>query len=104
LLKDLAQKQAILTAAILALPEEKTDSPSITKPDPVRLQQIITELQGLLAENNGRANMLLRESAPLLRAALGAHFNELAQQIEGFDFDAALHTLQAVHQLHDTST
>ena len=102
LLKALAQEQALLTAAILALPEEKTDSPSIGQPDPVRLQQIITELQGLLAENNGRANMLLRESAPLLRAALGAHFNELAQQIEGFDFDAALHTLRAV--THDTST
>ncbi len=104
LIKTLAQEQALLTAAILALPEEKTDSLSIAQPDPVRLQQIITELQGLLAENNGRANMLLRESAPLLRAALGAHFNELARQIEGFNFDGALHTLHAVNQLHDTST
>jgi len=122
LIKALAQEQALLTAAILALPEDagqgwpsvagakdgtgatKTDSPGIAQPDPVRLQQIVTELQGLLAENNGRANVLLRESAPLLRAALGAHFNELARQIEGFNFDAALHTLHAVNQLHDTST
>ncbi|MCX5869271.1 MAG: response regulator, partial [Deltaproteobacteria bacterium] len=114
LTKALAQEQALLTAAILALPEDagqgwpsvagakdgtgatKKDSPDIAQPDPVRLQQIVTELQGLLAENNGRANLLLRESAPLLHAALGAHFNELSHQIEGFNFDEALRTLQTV--------
>ena len=96
LIKALAQEQALLAAAILDLPEEKTDSPDIIQPDPVRLQQIVTELQDLLTENNGRATLFLRESAPLLRLALGTHFNELSQQIEGFNFDAALRTLDAV--------
>ena len=96
LIKDLAQAQACLTTAILALPEEKPDSQDIAGPDPVRLQQVLTELEELLTENNGRANLCLRESAPLLRAAFGAHFNELSQQIEEFNFDAALTTLHAV--------
>lgn len=96
LLKDLKQELQILTAAILTLPEEKTDSPSIAPPDPAQLQQIFAELQTLLAENNGRANLLIRESAPLLRVALGPRFKELSQQIEKFDFTAALSTLQRV--------
>jgi len=114
LLQALAREQTLLNTAILALPEDagqerpsvagtkdgagatKTDSAEIAQADPVRLQQIFTELEELLTENNGRASLLIRDAAPLLRPAMGAHFNELSQQIEAFNFEAALKTLHSV--------
>ena len=114
LLKALEQELQLLTEAILALPEDaghgrpsvagakdgpgatKTDAIDTTPSDPAQLRQILAELQTLLAGNNGRANLLIRESAPLLRVALGPHFKKLSQQIDEFNFDAALSTLQRV--------
>ena len=69
--------------------------PACVQVDPARLEQIVMELDALLAEDNTRAGQLLRESAPLLRAALGEHFDALARQVENFDYDAALVTLRA---------
>ncbi|MBU1666631.1 MAG: response regulator, partial [Gammaproteobacteria bacterium] len=57
--------------------------------------QVVMELDALLAEDNSRAGPLLRDSAPLLRAALGERFDALARQIENFDYDAALVTLRS---------
>ena len=91
----LIQEQTLLSAAVLALPEEQTEPQGPSPQDPVKIQQAITELQGLLAENNGRANLFLRESAPLLRGALGQHFEELLRQIREFNFEAALKTLHS---------
>ncbi len=106
LLHALTQEQTQLNTAILALPEDAgqgqpsvagaKDGAEITQTDPVRLQQVLTELEELLRENNGRASLLIRDAAPLLRPAMGAHFNELSQQIEAFNFEAALKTLHAV--------
>jgi PAS domain S-box-containing protein len=106
LLQTLAREQTLLNTAILALPEDAgqgqpsvagaKDGVEITQTDPVRLQQVLTELEELLTENNGRASLLIRDAAPLLRPAMGERFNELSQQIEGFNFEAALKTLHAV--------
>lgn len=114
LLKALAQEQALLHMAILALPEDagqertsvastkdgtgatKTHSPEIAQADPVRLREVLSELEGLLTENNGRASLLIRDAASLLRPAMGASFNELSQQIEAFNFEAALKILHTV--------
>ncbi|MDD3813645.1 MAG: PAS domain S-box protein [Desulfocapsaceae bacterium] len=104
LLQALAREQTLLNTAILALPEDAEGQPSvagvkdgaeITQADPVRLQQVLTELEELLTENNGRASLLIRDAAPFLRPAMGGHFNELSQQIEAFNFEAALKTLHA---------
>ncbi|MEK6202191.1 MAG: ATP-binding protein [Desulfobulbaceae bacterium] len=115
LLKALALEQTLLNEAILALPEDagqglpnvagakdgagatKTDSPEIAQADPVRLQEVLSELEGLLRENNGRASLLIRDTAPLLRPAMGARFNELSHQIEAFNFEAALKILHTVN-------
>lgn len=91
---NLTQEQKRLNAFILALPKRE-DEPAAPKVDPVKLQQIITELRGLLIEHNGRASLFFRESAPLLRGTLGRHFDDLTRQINEFNFEAALNTLHA---------
>ncbi|MFH2124153.1 MAG: PAS domain S-box protein [Pseudomonadota bacterium] len=115
LLQALAHEQTLLNTAILALPENtdpeqpsvadardnttgttESDSAKIAQINLVRQQQLLTELEELLRENNGRASLLIRDAAPLLRPAMGKHFNELSQQIEAFNFEAALKTLHAV--------
>ena len=123
MLKILAQEQALFNTAISALPEAsgqgqprvagardgagatQTNSTEITSEDPVRLREILSELEGLLNENNGRASLVLREAAPLLRPALGARFQELSHQLEAFNFEAALKILHTVsNQLSHTRT
>jgi PAS domain S-box-containing protein len=89
---DLEQK--LLNDAILALPEEAPEAAVPVPSDPQKLAQVLRELETLLAEDNGRASFLFRESAPILRNVLGSHFDEMAQQIREFNFEAALRTLQ----------
>ncbi|MBW6520856.1 MAG: response regulator [Desulfoarculaceae bacterium] len=108
LLNALAREQALLNTAILALPEDagatKADFTKTAPADPVRLRQILTELEALLLENNGRASLLIRESTPLLRPVMGPHFNALSRQIETFNFEAALKTFHAVRDSLNSPT
>jgi PAS domain S-box-containing protein len=90
----LAQEQMLLNAAILALPEEAPEEAVIEPSDPHEIAQVLRELEALLTEDNGRAALLLRESAPILRIALGRHFDEISGHIKAFNFEAALRTLQ----------
>jgi hypothetical protein len=53
----------------------------------------VKELEALLEQSDVRAKLKARESAPLLRAALGEPFNELARNIENYDFENALSLL-----------
>ncbi|MBV5305238.1 MAG: PAS domain S-box protein [Desulfobulbaceae bacterium] len=87
-------EQNLLNDAILALPEEAPEAAVPVPSDPQKLAQVLRELETLLAEDNGRASFLFRESAPILRNVLGSHFDEMAQQIREFNFEAALRTLQ----------
>lgn len=86
-----------LAEAILDLPDEISASDEaggdIT---PERQQQILTELENLLAENNARASNLVKESANLLRAKLGDRYPGFTRQIDVFDYEAALETLRDV--------
>ncbi len=87
-------EQNLLEAAILTLPEEAPEAAVPAPSDPQKLTQVLQELSTLLAEDNGRASFLFRESTPILRNVLGRHFEEMAQQIREFNFEAALRTLQ----------
>jgi hypothetical protein len=87
-------EQNLLEAAILTLPEEAPEAAVPAPSDPQKLAQVLRELETLLAEDNGRASFLFRESAPILRNVMGRHFDEMAQQIREFNFEAALRTLQ----------
>ena len=99
LAKQCDQALTQLVRNIQHLPEETvaTGGPEISV-DPAQLQQLLAELETLLAEDNTRAGKLARESADLLRAALGTHYAALAQHIDVFDYEAALATLRKIVQ------
>jgi two-component system sensor histidine kinase/response regulator len=61
-----------------------------TAVDPERLAATCEELGRLLAVDDARAGVCLRENAALLRAAFGAHFDALESALGSFTFDAAL--------------
>jgi len=86
-----------LLAFIRSLPEESVSYyASEGNIDPDLLKQTLAELENLLAENNARASRLTQESAHMLRAVLGSRYAEFARQIEQFDYEAALETLQGI--------
>jgi len=98
LLSAVEQELSQAVAHILSLPARipsVASTPAIVEGDPARLAQVVMELDALLAEDNSRAGHLLRDSAPLLRAALGERYVALARQVENYDYDAALVTLRA---------
>jgi CheY-like chemotaxis protein len=85
-----------LVQAILALPEPNELALSEAAGNGVdteRLEQMLAQLETLLAENNTRAGTLVRESADLLQAKLGRRYADLIRQINVFDYEGALQTL-----------
>jgi PAS domain S-box-containing protein len=86
-----------LVRAILALPlqsaSREVDEGII---DAENMRQVVAALASLLAIGDAQASRLAREYAGLLRTKLGVSYPEFARQIEAFDYQAALLTLQAV--------
>jgi len=64
--------------------------------DPARLQQVLSRLGALLAEDDSAAADFFADNAALLHAAFGSAFHEIEQAIGNFDFDAALIGLSAI--------
>jgi len=62
--------------------------------DPAQLAPLVAELRELLAASNTRASQLLETHEALLRAAFGGQFKVIRQQVDQFDFDAALSVLE----------
>jgi len=85
---------ASLIATILALPQNQGKA-TIEPINPARLQQVLAELERLLKDSDTRAGQLALDSAPLLQAALGNRCDEFLRQIEHFDYESALATLQS---------
>jgi HPt (histidine-containing phosphotransfer) domain-containing protein len=81
-----------LDALALTLPER----PAAPAPRPAELDHDIVErLMTLLDEGNGDAVDLVREGAGALAAQLGEeHYRQVAELVEGFDFDGALALLR----------
>ncbi|MDP2434106.1 MAG: PAS domain S-box protein [Pseudomonadota bacterium] len=94
LIDDIEAGLSTLAAAILALPQRPVEATTIPV-DPVRLVQVMNELERLLAQSDARAGQLAADSRSLLHAALGGRCDELLRQIEHFDYETALATLRA---------
>ncbi|MBK6741457.1 MAG: PAS domain S-box protein [Hydrogenophilales bacterium] len=62
---------------------------------PAEIDQALTELETLLAQDDTRSIEFVRGHKGPLRAGLGARFDEVNQLIEGFEFDNALNCLRA---------
>ena len=67
--------------------------------DPALVAQVLDEVERLLALNDTRAEPLVSDSAALLRSALGENYNKFRQQVDYFDYEAALTLLQATRGL-----
>jgi len=75
-----------------ALPREPAEAQAVDLPQAHRLAG---ELSALLADYDLNSGVLFRRHAALFNAALGPHAASLARQIEDFDFDQAIQTLNA---------
>jgi PAS domain S-box-containing protein len=93
--EDIRGELGRLVAAILALPGEHEWSADAEPTQGVVPGQILSELEDLLAEDNVQSVQFARDSAALLRTALGAAFDDVARDIERFNFEAALAALRA---------
>ncbi len=96
LIEQLDREHAPLLSAIRNLPDPNRPVAVLATPDPQRVRDAVAELIDLLADSDARANHLLRAAKPLLCAALGEGFDDLAREIETFDYDAALIRLRAL--------
>ncbi len=65
-----------------------------------RLVQICNELETLLRNDDGNSERLLKEHAPLLRAAFASHFVALQAAVNAFDSERALVLLQEALAAH----
>ncbi|MBU1666736.1 MAG: Hpt domain-containing protein, partial [Gammaproteobacteria bacterium] len=93
LIDDIEAGLSTLAAAILALPQRPVEATTIPV-DPAHLEQVMNELEHLLAQSDAHAGQLAADSRSLLHAALGDVGDELLRQIEHFDYETALATLR----------
>ncbi|MBI5330238.1 MAG: PAS domain S-box protein [Betaproteobacteria bacterium] len=96
-LAETEREHESLLAVLRALPQRPADLAQEPPPqglDLSLLPQALNELETLLNEADTRAQVVFRRETYLFKAGLGGHFNALAQQIELFDFDAALRELE----------
>ena len=64
--------------------------------DPAAVKAVLDRLAALLATDDTAANALFTESGPLLQSRFGMVVDQLAQQIEAFDYPAAVKTLESI--------
>ena len=96
LLAAVETEHAALAAALLAALPAEADLAPPAAPDWPRARAVLVRLETLLVEDDMRANELFRDSAALLRLALGNQADELGQWINGFDYPAALAALRVI--------
>ncbi len=92
-----AELGPLLTALTIQLPVE--EGAVAHAAGPAAVAEVLERLERLLAEDNIEAGSVFRQSAPLLRAALGMATEELAWAISRFDYPAALARLRALRAL-----
>ncbi|MEW5788088.1 MAG: PAS domain S-box protein [Pseudomonadota bacterium] len=93
-LAELEQALGRIVARSAGLPAPRASREHVDEGVPERL---LDDLRALLMANDVGANLLLHEMAEPLRAALGEHYPTLARQVENFDYDEALDTLDKAH-------
>jgi len=97
-------EQAALAAAIRARTAESTSPvPPAAEPEWGRVRDILARLEVLLMQDDMQATQLMRDSAPLLLAALGEDAGELQRHVDRFEYEPALFALRALMQRHSES-
>ena len=93
LIEAISTEQARLHEALARL-----DAPPLPKPEiiasPMETQHVLEHLKTLLAMDDAEANILFSTSGTLLQQTFGAMAEQLGQQIETFDYSAALKTIE----------
>lgn len=82
--------EALPRIDVQAVPETTDDV------DPVEIQRVLDRLESLLATDDTAANTLFTESWELLYSKFGSVVEQLGQQIEAFDYPAALKVLESI--------
>jgi len=95
-LARLDEAQAAAVTAIDALPRELAApaAPTGAAADPAVLADALQRLEGLLAEDNVAVVKAVRESAELLKSALGPDWSRFEREVGAYDFPSALATLR----------
>jgi len=81
---------------VLASLAEQMLPESTVEADPVEAQKVLNRLEPLLAIDDTEANSLFTEFRELLRCTFGSVVEQLEQQIETFDYPAALKTIASI--------
>ena len=82
--------EALARIAAPAVTEQKV------KADPAKARQVLDRLGALLAADDTAANALFLESEALLKSTFGPAAGRVGQQIEAFDYPAALKILDSM--------
>lgn len=93
--RDAINEELIRLAATLPQPPTTPPMFDTMQPDPATQQAMLDQLAVLLIHSDTAALTYFQEHSTTLKAALGASYETLAQQINAFAFDAALQTLYA---------
>jgi PAS domain S-box-containing protein len=83
-------------AAALRGPSKVAQPEDRSPPDAPTLNALLNELEAMLAQSDTSAIPYVAAHGAALRAAFGARYEELAQQINGFAFEAARTTLRTL--------
>ncbi|KAB2968565.1 PAS domain S-box protein [Zoogloea sp.] len=98
-LERLEEAQAAAVTAIDSLPREPVAATAPTgaaaaDADPALLADSLKRLEALLAEDNVAVVRAVRESADLLKSALGPDWSRFEREVGAYDFPSALATLR----------
>jgi two-component system sensor histidine kinase/response regulator len=88
-----AELDAFATALLEAFPVEMATAPVAV--DWPRVRAVLARLEDLLQADDIESNRVFRESASLLRMAMGEQVNELERQFDGYKYGAALASIRA---------
>ncbi|MBF0214976.1 MAG: response regulator, partial [Magnetococcales bacterium] len=88
---------ALIAALVVALPEEPRAQSAVKEVPAVnweRFAETVMQLGRYLAEDNSEATDLWEEHLESFRVALPDHWQQIAEDIQGFDFESALNRLR----------
>ncbi|WP_079432894.1 response regulator [Zoogloea sp. LCSB751] len=94
LLSELDAAQTAAVAAIQDLPDPESLAVEAGAEEGAAVQEVLSRLDALLAEDNVAAVRVARESAECLRPALGNLWPRFEREVASYDFPAALATLR----------
>ncbi len=94
ILDELAPELDALLETIADRPQAPRATGAAEPADPGRLREACLRLAGLLDRDDGSSALAMKADEPLLRAAFGERYDELAALVDDFDFGKALDCLR----------